>query len=187
MKKVEVLSPREVLREFRDWHNEKYPGAKHDLPEWLAIQIDLLKLPSGPSERPKEVEVPSGPDPTSDEVVEAGTRVVDCWGVGRLNITAMSQFVDELRAAIEAYHKTIAGEPRPEGTPPLAALHDREAMEAARAIVETVEATLAAKQTKDDLKIYDAVVHSAAAINAYAYTVARALLQGHDREDDATD
>jgi hypothetical protein len=46
----------EALRDFRDWYNAKYPGPEHDLPDWLAIQIDLLKLPSGPRIEPQAVE-----------------------------------------------------------------------------------------------------------------------------------
>lgn len=35
-----------------------------------------------------------------DELLEAGRSVVDCWGVGRLNVTAMGDFIEALRAAI---------------------------------------------------------------------------------------
>lgn len=46
--------------------------------------------------------------PASSERVrqleEVARNVVDCWGVGRLNITAMCEFVDELR-------RTLAGAP----------------------------------------------------------------------------
>ncbi len=76
----------------------------------------------------KEVEVPSGPVPASDEVIEALRWFIDDIDGTHTVMRDFDAAVARARAAIEAYQKAKAGDARPEGTPPLAALHDRDAV-----------------------------------------------------------
>ncbi len=91
-----------------------------------------------------------------------------------------NQYRAQSAAAIEAYHKAKAGEPRPEGTPPLAALHDREAMEAARQIKVVTEG-MEGKRLPISFQDEESAIVIQTLLNN-AQIVARALLQGHDRE-----